>query len=360
MKKPLRPKRATAAAKPSAPRRAVRKKRITPAAEHPTAPSTAKKAAVPTTPTTPTTPRRRRPVAVPVTPRRTIRKLAPPKLPEAYGTGRLFLVARDPRWLYAHWDFTREQQQQFLRLATAGHLILRIFENSFSGKRVAQVDLPAAARHWFVPGGRGDTRYVAELGYRRAGRWVRVAQSNAVTTPPETITPDTSFITATIPIEAPIVKVLETIATPAADHQPPAEVRLAAAPVLAVPRLETAGPAPLPAPTPLPPTRQWPAALPQSPARAPAQASVPRQAPVRTPDPAAGQQAIRLRIMNELATLSAAHILPETRPAAADVPAPTSDEWQRPGRAFRPLTAPWPGLPVPPSSPTGGWSGDLI
>ncbi len=30
-------------------------------------------------------------------------------LPEAYGTKKLLLIARDPHWLYAHWDFTNEQ-----------------------------------------------------------------------------------------------------------------------------------------------------------------------------------------------------------------------------------------------------------
>src|SRR3974390_380725 len=33
------------------------------------------------------------------------------KLPEAYGTGRLLLTARDPLWLYVHWDLTTEQLQ---------------------------------------------------------------------------------------------------------------------------------------------------------------------------------------------------------------------------------------------------------
>ena len=32
------------------------------------------------------------------------------ELPESYGTKKLFLTARDPHWLYAHWDLTREQQ----------------------------------------------------------------------------------------------------------------------------------------------------------------------------------------------------------------------------------------------------------
>ncbi|MCL4176776.1 MAG: hypothetical protein KJ072_03390 [Verrucomicrobia bacterium] len=31
------------------------------------------------------------------------------ELPAAYGTRRLLLVARDPHWLYAHWDLTDSQ-----------------------------------------------------------------------------------------------------------------------------------------------------------------------------------------------------------------------------------------------------------
>src|SRR5262249_32161124 len=35
------------------------------------------------------------------------------ELPEAYGTGRLFLVPRDPHCLYAHWDLTFGQQERY-------------------------------------------------------------------------------------------------------------------------------------------------------------------------------------------------------------------------------------------------------
>ena len=51
----------------------------------------------------------------------------PGELPEAYGTERLFLTARDPHWLYAHWDLTREQQARYNRQSADGHLILRVY-----------------------------------------------------------------------------------------------------------------------------------------------------------------------------------------------------------------------------------------
>src|SRR5438034_3219358 len=52
------------------------------------------------------------------------------ELPAAYGTGRLFLAARDPHWLYANWDLTREQQSRYNAQSADGHLILRIFSGA--------------------------------------------------------------------------------------------------------------------------------------------------------------------------------------------------------------------------------------
>src|SRR5207237_9180029 len=48
------------------------------------------------------------------------------ELPEAYGTKKLLLAARDPHWLYAHWDLTREQLRECNRSSADGHLVLRV------------------------------------------------------------------------------------------------------------------------------------------------------------------------------------------------------------------------------------------
>src|SRR5688500_20328085 len=54
--------------------------------------------------------------------------VAPPtaQLPEAYGTRQLLLTARDPHWLYAHWDLTGEQLHDYNKKSADGHLILRV------------------------------------------------------------------------------------------------------------------------------------------------------------------------------------------------------------------------------------------
>src|SRR6185369_17135674 len=48
------------------------------------------------------------------------------ELPEAYGTRQLLLAARDPHWLYAHWDLSLDQQRQFNALSGDRHLVLRV------------------------------------------------------------------------------------------------------------------------------------------------------------------------------------------------------------------------------------------
>src|SRR5688572_21980048 len=41
----------------------------------------------------------------------------PGDLPESYGTKKLIVTARDPHWLYAHWDLTREQLNHYNALS---------------------------------------------------------------------------------------------------------------------------------------------------------------------------------------------------------------------------------------------------
>ena len=56
------------------------------------------------------------------------------ELPESYGTQQLFLAARDPHWLYAYWDFSREQLKKYNGLSTDGHLVLRIYRGAAEGE----------------------------------------------------------------------------------------------------------------------------------------------------------------------------------------------------------------------------------
>ncbi|HWD17645.1 MAG TPA: DUF4912 domain-containing protein [Verrucomicrobiae bacterium] len=161
------------------------------------------------------------------------------ELPESYGTKQLFLTARDPRWLFAHWDFRLEQVRELNALSADGHLALRVFAHDFSGKPLDEIQVHPESRNWFVPVPRGAERYVAELGYRdRARQWVSVVHSSATLTPPDSLSDETGVRFATIPYEVPFVQLLSNVKAAIREHTPLVE---------AVEQLRAAGHPQLPA-----------------------------------------------------------------------------------------------------------------
>ena len=207
-----------------------------------------------------------------------------PDLPAEYGTGRLWLTARDPHTLHAAWDLTSPQ----LALAGAG-LALRIHAGREPGTRFQQVSLAANARSAFVRVERPGGSYVAEIGcVNRAGVWQTFAHSPAVTTPvqrgeeeprvvqfvtavappPLPEMPPTATASEPTPIAKPVVPPAEKPGIPPPPIAPGApEIELPAAVITLPPAPFAAEPAPAPA---LPPTAKPTAAPVFPPPAAPA------------------------------------------------------------------------------------------
>ncbi|HWN95241.1 MAG TPA: DUF4912 domain-containing protein [Methylomirabilota bacterium] len=147
------------------------------------------------------------------------------ELPEAYGTQRLLLVARDPHWLYAHWDMTLEQLRQHNTASRDGHLIVRVFRDQPAGKPVLEQHVHPESRNWFLHVGRGGVKYIAQLGYLdRSGAWNSIATSSATLTPPDVLSDDTTVRFETIPVEVPFEKLLALVKDAVAEHTPLVEV----------------------------------------------------------------------------------------------------------------------------------------
>jgi hypothetical protein len=142
-------------------------------------------------------------------------------LPESYGTQQLFLAARDPHWLYACWDFNREELRKYNALSTDGHLLLRVYRGAIEGEALAQIHVHPESRNWFVPVTEAGAKYLAELGYYDAARrWVALARSGATLTPPESLAEDISMRLATIPAEVPFAQLLAMVKGAAREHVP--------------------------------------------------------------------------------------------------------------------------------------------
>jgi uncharacterized protein len=146
------------------------------------------------------------------------------ELPEAYGTRRLFLTARDPHWLYAYWDLTREQQAKHNAKSSDGHLILRIYTGKLEGHPVCEIHVHPESRHWFAHVERAGDSYAAELGYYSpVGRWMRIAASSATVTPPDTAAAGGDVEFATIPFEFPFARLMEIIKSAVGENLPLAQ-----------------------------------------------------------------------------------------------------------------------------------------
>ena len=172
------------------------------------------------------------------------------ELPESYGTKKLFLTARDPHWLYAHWDLTREQQLKMNAHSADGHLVLRIYAHKIEGHPTYEIHVHPESRHWFTHVERAGNSYVAELGYYSAlGKWTRVSTSSGTMTPPDAVSSETDTDFATIPFEFPFAKLLEIIKAALCENLPLAqaleELRRHGYPDL--PRVTTSTAIPLPA-----------------------------------------------------------------------------------------------------------------
>jgi uncharacterized protein len=143
------------------------------------------------------------------------------ELPESYGTQQLLLTARDPHWLYTHWDFGRDQLRRFNALSADGHLILRVYKNSLAGPPISEIHVHPESRNWFAPVDQAATMYYVELGYYGTNaKWTRVAVSGAAITPPDSLSEDTSARFETIPIDVPFEALLSLVKTAVREHVP--------------------------------------------------------------------------------------------------------------------------------------------
>ena len=131
-------------------------------------------------------------------------------LPASYQEDTLFLVARDPRWVFTYWDFDWIKypagafrggvKQFFLKISTA------------AGADQALIEINPEARNWYVPVANPDTAYVAEVGFfDKSGAWQRIVQSGVAVTPADALAADATADFATVPAHLTFERLLELV-----------------------------------------------------------------------------------------------------------------------------------------------------
>jgi hypothetical protein len=111
------------------------------------------------------------------------------ELPGRYGDHFIYLMIRDPYWLYAYWEIRKEVEERALRELgsdwNAVRSILRVYHIADRGRAPGYFDvaLRDMAEAWYLEVQPNST-YVVEIGLlHRDGRFIALARSNEVTTP---------------------------------------------------------------------------------------------------------------------------------------------------------------------------------
>ena len=102
--------------------------------------------------------------------------------PHELELGVLRLLARDPHWLFATWDFPSDTLAGHRLHSADGSLRLKVHAVGYGEE--PDIVLNVEAREWFIPVERAGTEYRVEMGYRnRGGAWVSLTDPAVALTP---------------------------------------------------------------------------------------------------------------------------------------------------------------------------------
>jgi hypothetical protein len=131
-------------------------------------------------------------------------------LPQTYFEDTLFLVARDPRWLFSYWDFNWAKYPASAFRGGVKQFFLKV--TTSAGLEAALTEINPEARNWYVAVNSPETAYFAEVGYfDGAGQWHRVVQSGVAVTPAESLANDGGADFATVPAHLTFERLLELV-----------------------------------------------------------------------------------------------------------------------------------------------------
>ena len=123
----------------------------------------------------------------------------------------LFLIARDPRWLFSYWDFDWAKYPAASMRYGYAQFFLKISRET--GQQETMVEINPEARNWYVPVNHPDTTYVAEIGYfDQEGAWRAVVKSAPAHTPADGLAPESQDVDfATVPAHLSFERLLDLV-----------------------------------------------------------------------------------------------------------------------------------------------------
>lgn len=113
-----------------------------------------------------------------------------------YGDARLWLCARDPRCLFAYWNFRPEEHPEAACADGRRRFFLRVFREEMTE---STAEIEGGSGSIFIHDRTPDSAYAAELGFFTGEVWCFLVRSVVTRTPPEIPVGDTTALFSTVP-----------------------------------------------------------------------------------------------------------------------------------------------------------------
>jgi len=121
----------------------------------------------------------------------------PSELPYHYNSDSIVLLVRDPHWTFAYWEVTHgklEAGMAQLGCNGSGSLTLRVYDvtdtdfNGHNAHGYKDISVFERVGSWYVNTGMPGRSFIIDLGLKAPdGRFITLARSNAVKTPPDSV-----------------------------------------------------------------------------------------------------------------------------------------------------------------------------
>lgn len=129
------------------------------------------------------------------------------ELPSGYGLNRIYLVAKDPQWLFTYWDVDWAAHASLIR---NGQVFLRLLD--IGGVEVDRVVINPYAHNWYLPAPKSGASYTAELGYENeSGAWTLICRSSVTEVPASELQPEGEAVFARLPMHLAFEQLLDAV-----------------------------------------------------------------------------------------------------------------------------------------------------
>ena len=133
------------------------------------------------------------------------------QLPDSYGANSIFLIARDPQWLFTFWDIDWAYFPANVARDGEKKIFLKIFEND---RELSAIEVNPDAKNWYIPVPKAATTYHVEIGYFGGkDKWTPIARSGSATTPADALSAEESAEFATLPFHLTFQRLVDIVKT---------------------------------------------------------------------------------------------------------------------------------------------------